>query len=166
MGFSICIALTTSLFFSAKEDWTLCFVSQYNTLYAVSVPNDTTLNGLVKTLEMAIKSYKTPTTTSKQTTALVLPIRPLRPSLLHDLTRRLNVVSSSLSPACCYYHTGGAAGGRFKQPAWVRREEEPGLSKAGGKELSVGTSGSPREPVDTHSSNPLQLVSETLTEGM
>lgn len=75
-------------------------------------------------------------------------------------------MSSSLSPACCYYHTGGAAGGRFKQPAWDRGEDGPGLSKAGGKELSVGTRGTPREPVDTHSSNPPQLVSETLTEGM
>lgn len=86
MSFSFCIALAASFFFSAKEDWTLCFVSQYNTLYAVSLPNDTTLNGLVKTLEMAIKSYKTQTTTSKQTTALVLPIRPFHPPPFISLT--------------------------------------------------------------------------------
>ena len=40
----------------------MCSALQYavRPLYAVSVPNDTALNGLVKTLEMAIKSYKTP----------------------------------------------------------------------------------------------------------
>lgn len=67
--------------------WTWCFVPQHNTVLiqynAVSVPNGTTLNGLVKTLEMAIKSYKTPTTTSKQTTALVFPIRTPPPPWPH-----------------------------------------------------------------------------------
>lgn len=69
-----------SLLFSAEGEWTVCFALQYNPLYAVSVFNDATLNRPVKTLEMAIKSYKTPTTTPKQTTALVLSIRPPCPS--------------------------------------------------------------------------------------
>lgn len=59
-----------------------------------------------------------------------------------------------------------SGGGPLQTASVGSREEGPGLSKAGGKELSVGTRGTPREPVDTHSSNPLQLVSETLTEGM
>lgn len=50
--------------FGSSHFFFVCF-SQCNTKCSVSVLNDTTLNGLVKTLEMAIKSYKTLAATPK-----------------------------------------------------------------------------------------------------
>lgn len=65
-----------SLFCLKRLDYTVfAFVLCLTVQRAVSELNDTTLNGLVKTLELAIKSYKTPPP-PKQTTALLLPIRP------------------------------------------------------------------------------------------
>lgn len=145
---------------------------------AVSPLNDSTLNGLVKTLEMAVKPYKT--APPNKLGPLFLSHHPASPSrwphrraecCVQPLESHLLLVPHRRSGGgplqtarvglrgggggCGWCGGGGGGGGVPPDSQWQ-----------GERSYLSGQGAAPREPEDTHGCNPLQLAAETPSEGM